>query len=93
MVTIIEPPPAPPPAPETGIGLKQRIFRLPQSKVRLPKRVPGYFEHPRKAAGASQQAMEPPRHGHHDPLQGAIDDELDSWARHASASNGFGDLI
>ena len=29
---------------------------------------------------------------HHDPNQVAIQDGLDAWARHAAASNGFGDL-
>ena len=32
------------------------------------------------------------RHTHYDPLQVAIEDGLDGWARHAMASNGFGDL-
>ena len=80
-------------APQPGIGSKQRIQTLPEPKVRLPKRVPGRFERPRNAADASQRAMVFSRHTHHDPLQAAIEDGLDAWARHAAASNGFGDLI
>ena len=33
------------------------------------------------------------RYGHYNPPQTAIEDEQDTWARHAAASNGFGDLI
>ena len=32
------------------------------------------------------------RHTHHDPQQVAIEEALDGWARHAAASNGFGDM-
>ena len=40
----------------------------------------------------SRQHMLHSRHTHYDPLQVAIEDGLDGWARHAMASNGFGDL-
>jgi len=31
-------------------------------------------------------------HTHYDPSQIAIEEGLEAWARHAAASNGFGDL-
>ena len=40
----------------------------------------------------ARQRMVHSRHSHYDPLQVAIEDGLDGWARHAMASNGFGDL-
>jgi len=40
----------------------------------------------------ARQHMVNSRHSHYDPLQVAIEDGLDGWARHAMASNGFGDL-
>ena len=40
----------------------------------------------------ARQRLVHSRHTHYDPLQVAIEDGLDGWARHAMASNGFGDL-
>ena len=41
---------------------------------------------------ANRQRMLHSRYSHYDPLQVAIEDGLDGWARQAMASNGFGDL-
>ena len=52
------------------------------------------YRHPdsRRAEPNTEQTMVYSRHTHHDPNQVAIQDGVDAWARHAAASNGFGDL-
>ena len=52
------------------------------------------YRHPdsRRIEPNTDQTMVYSRHTHHDPNQVAIQDGLDAWARHAAASNGFGDL-
>jgi hypothetical protein len=72
--------------------LESRLSALP-----VPNRV--VEKQDRKAANTAvydpheaRQNLVHSRHTHYDPLQVAIEDGLDGWARHAMASNGFGDL-
>jgi hypothetical protein len=72
--------------------LKSRL-----SALLVPNRVAGNQEmKPANDAGydlrEARQHMVHSRHTHYDPLQVAIEDGLDGWARHAMTSNGFGDL-
>ena len=67
------------------------------SALLLPNRVAGNQDmKPDNDAGydprEARQHMVHSSHTHYDPLQVAIEDGLDGWARHAMASNGFGDL-
>lgn len=48
--------------------------------------------YPKGVVRETRRAMVFSRHTHYDPLQAAIEEGLDAWARHAAASNGFGDL-
>ena len=52
------------------------------------------YRHPdsRRTEPNTEQTMVYSKHTHHDPNQVAIQDGVDAWARHAAASNGFGDL-
>ena len=52
------------------------------------------YRHPdsRSTEPDIHQTMVYSRHTHHDPNQVAMQDGLDAWARHAAASNGFGDF-
>ena len=50
------------------------------------------LNYPKETSSETRRAMVFSRHTHHDPIQVAIEEGLDAWARHAAASNGFGDL-
>lgn len=56
------------------------------------KREAARLNRPQDTASQTRRAMVYSAHTHYDPLQVAIEDGLEAWARHAAASNGFGDL-
>ena len=82
---------------EPAISAPRNFLEGRSSALPLPNRVDQKQD--RKAANTAgydfreaRQRMVHSRHSHYDPMQVAIEDGLDGWARHAMASNGFGDL-
>ncbi|UCH38584.1 MAG: hypothetical protein JSU67_10420 [Gammaproteobacteria bacterium] len=87
MTTTIEPTTQTP-----GNWLRQQIGALLGRDYHEPKRKADRFNYPKRTFSKTHRAMIYSRHTHYDPLQIAIEEGLDAWARHAAASNGFGDL-
>lgn len=76
----------------SGHWLRRQIGTLLGRDYRGQKCEVDYFNNPKGSSSVTGRAMVFSRHTHHDPLQVAIEEGLDAWARHAAASNGFGDL-
>jgi len=87
MTTAIEPTTQTP-----GHWLRRQIGTLLGRDYRGQKCEADCFNYQKGTSSKTRRAMDFSRHTHYDPLQVAIEDGLDAWARHAAANNGFGDL-
>ena len=75
-----------------GQWIKRRVLHFFGRPLRRIER--DRYRHPdsRNTDTDIRQTMVYSRHTHHDPNQVAMQDGLEAWARHAAASNGFGDF-